>query len=201
LTIIGPSGCGKTTLLRIIAGLERPDRGRISIDSGEKTTPIIPIVWQEHRLLPWRTAIKNVCLGLEIARLPKEDIIRRAERYLNLVGLKEYTSFYPAQLSYGMQQRVALARALAVEPRILLLDEPFSSADHRTKTSLMAKLEELRKLLRLPMIYVSHNIEDALLFSTKIVVLTKKPARIKKIYSSSDVKKTTRLDIQALIET
>jgi NitT/TauT family transport system ATP-binding protein len=189
LSVLGPSGCGKTTLLKIIAGLERPDKGRVIFYSKNKNGNIkTPIVWQEHRLFPWRTVAQNIQLGLELTRVRKKEAKRIAKEYISMMGLKDFEKYYPSQLSGGMAQRVAIARAMAVNPNILLMDEPFASVDYQTKLILFEELKELKKKTQKTIVYVTHDIRDAVLFSDRIVILSALPARVKEIISVEAVK-------------
>jgi NitT/TauT family transport system ATP-binding protein len=196
ISIIGPSGCGKSTLLKIIAGLEKPDNGEITF-SGIQEEIKIPIIWQDHRLLPWRTAIKNVILGLEIKNEKNSQEI--AKRYLKIVGLSGFENFYPNQLSEGMKARVAIARALAVDPDILLLDEPFASIDYQTKLILQEELEKIRDNFKIPMIYVTHDVRDIFFLSTKAIVLSARPSKVREIFNLLNFKKK-QLDIELKVK-
>lgn len=178
VVVIGPSGCGKSTLLRTIAGLVKPDNGEIVFSPRLKEIKI-PIIWQEHRLFPWRTSIENVALGLEIKKDRRSK--KTAQDYLKMVGLSGFENYYPHQLSEGMKQRVAIARALAIKPDALLLDEPFSSVDYQIKMMLQKEIREIQRDLKIPMIYVTHDIRDALSVSRQIVVLSSRPAKVKEI--------------------
>jgi len=135
---IGPSGCGKTTLLRTIAGLERPDKGQITLDGEDITIPDSTrgMVFQEYSLFPWRTVIQNITFGPQMKGIPKNKVLEVAEKYLKLVGLEQFRNSYPYELSGGMRQRVAIARALANEPKVLLMDEPFGALDAQTRNTL-----------------------------------------------------------------
>ena len=166
--IVGESGCGKTTLLKIIAGVEKADKGEIITDSKR-----IGFVFQDDRLLPWRTALKNVTFGLEI--LGNEDL-NLGKKALELVGLRGFESYYPKQLSGGMRQRVGIARALAINPDLLLMDEPFANLDAQTRERMQ---EELLKIVRdKTVIFVTHSIEEAVYLADKLIVLSPRPARI-----------------------
>lgn len=183
VAILGPSGCGKSTLLRIIAGLERPDRGVVRFKGVPVSSPRteIAIMFQFPALLPWKTALDNVALPL-VARGVKWSQAREiAARYLALAGLSGFEEAYPRQLSGGMQYRVALARALAVEPEVLLLDEPFSMLDPLTAESLRSEVlrmwhENLSTVHTA--IIVTHNVEEAVYMASRIVMLSPRPARI-----------------------
>jgi NitT/TauT family transport system ATP-binding protein len=183
LCIIGPSGCGKTTLLRMISGLEKPDSGKIMIGDRAVTGPgrEIGYIFQEPALLPWRTVLRNVELGLEIAGLSKEEQTRKALAALELVELKDFAGFYPKEISGGMKQKVALAMALVVEPKILLMDEPFVSLDCQTRNYMQVALLHLWEKTKKTVLFVTHNVEEAVFLGDEIICLTSRPAEIGKI--------------------
>jgi len=185
LAILGPSGCGKSTLLKIISGLEKPDSGKIIFSHQNFQTPI---VWQEHRLLPWRTVKQNISLGLETNNMNKLEINKRLKKYINLIKLNGFENYYPFQLSGGMQQRVAIARAMIIEPDVLLIDESFSSIDYHTKMILFNELKKIQKITKLPIIYVTHDTRDAISFADQTIVLSANPARIKRIIDTKEIK-------------
>ncbi|WP_457742068.1 ABC transporter ATP-binding protein [Thermococcus sp.] len=176
LTLLGPSGCGKTTTLRIVAGLEKPDSGRV-LFSGRDVTEMKPyernigIVFQDYALFPHMTVFKNVAFGLEMRGLPKEEIRRKVEWALELVRLKGFENRYPEQLSGGQQQRVALARALVIEPEVLLLDEPLSNLDAKIRERLRSEIRRIQKELGITTIYVTHDQEEAMAISDRIAVM------------------------------
>ncbi|WP_440059616.1 ABC transporter ATP-binding protein [Thermogladius sp. 4427co] len=179
VSILGPSGCGKSTLLKIIAGVEKPDGG--AVEFYISNTPRIGFVFQSPTLLPWMTVRGNVMLPLIAKGVREEEARERARRALTLVGLAEFEDFYPHELSGGMKQRVNIARALAVEPDILLLDEPFSNLDPLTAESLRSEVVDLWLSNVLPIkaiIMVTHNVEEAVLMSDKVVILSPRPARV-----------------------
>ena len=177
-TLLGPSGCGKTTLLRIVAGLLEPDQGRIFFD-GDDVTGVPPhkrnvgMVFQDLALFPHMTVYDNVAYGLRVRRVPEDEVRRRVREILELVRLDpgEFASRRPGQLSGGQQQRVALARALVIEPRVLLLDEPFSHLDYKIRQELMAEFKKLQKRLGITTIYVTHDQTEAMLLSERIAVM------------------------------
>lgn len=180
LSVVGLSGCGKTTLLRIIGGLLEPDSGSIRVDGRPISGPGTDrgIVFQQPSLLPWRTALRNVQFGLELKHTAKDVSIARARQALELVGLRDYEQYYPKQLSGGMQQRVGLARALAVEPEILLMDEPFSALDAQTREGLQAELLELRATTHKTIMFVTHDLDEATYLSDRVLVLLPHPGRV-----------------------
>jgi NitT/TauT family transport system ATP-binding protein len=175
--VIGPSGCGKSTLLRILGGLIRPSGGRVVIGGSVCTSPRpdVGVVFQSFNLFPWRTVAQNVELGLEERGLGRAERRERAGRWLERVGLNGFEHFYPSQLSGGMQQRVGLARALAIEPDILLMDEPFGSLDAQTRLLLQAELMRLWALDRKTVVFVTHDVEEALFLADRVVILSPRP--------------------------
>src|SRR3970040_535905 len=180
VSIVGPSGCGKTTLLRVINGLLPPSSGQIYIDGKEQTSAgkdlVMGFVFQGASLLPWRTSMKNVVLGLEGKKnaAAAEEIARF---YLNLVGLSGFEHHYPHQLSGGMQQRVNLARALVVDPRILLMDEPFAALDAQTRTFMPLELLRIWSQTKKTVIFITHMISEAILLSDRVIVFSHRPGR------------------------
>lgn len=177
LTLLGPSGCGKTTTLRIIAGFEKPDKGRVYFDDTvvNDVPPYernIGIVFQDYALFPHMTVYDNISFGLKLRKLPKEEIRRRVSWALELVGLKGFEDRYPEQLSGGQQQRVALARALVIEPQLLLLDEPLSNLDAKIRERLRGEVKRIQKELGITTIYVTHDQEEAMAISDRIAVMS-----------------------------
>ena len=183
VVIVGPSGCGKSTLLKLIAGLVQPDTGEIRV-MGKPMAPYNPdaiTIFQNYSLLPWRTALGNVELPLEGKNWRVEDKKERrkqARMALERVGLMDWLQAYPKELSGGMQQRVALARSVVVEPKILLMDEPFGALDAPTRTEMQGMLVSLWREINNLIIFVTHDIEEALILGERIVVLSNKPAEI-----------------------
>jgi NitT/TauT family transport system ATP-binding protein len=178
--ILGSSGCGKTTLLRLIAGLDTAESGSVFLD-GEQingTDPKIGMVFQEYSLFPWRTVIDNIAFGLEMQGMPKEERYRVAERYLDLVNLEQFRDSYPSELSGGMRQRVAVARALALDPAILLMDEPFGALDAQTRNMLQKELLDIQDATKKTIIFITHSVDEAVYLSDRIIVLTPRPGRI-----------------------
>jgi NitT/TauT family transport system ATP-binding protein len=180
LAVIGPSGCGKSTVLRIIDGLETPDAGAVFVDGRPVTAPgpERAMVFQSFDLFPWRTTIDNIAFGMEVRGVPRREQRERARRYIELVGLTGFEDAYPSQLSGGMQQRVGIARALAVQPGILLMDEPFGALDVQTRDVLQDELLRIWQQERKTVIFVTHSIEEALYLADRIIVLSPRPARI-----------------------
>ena len=183
LTVVGPSGCGKTTLLRCIGGLLTPSSGQVLIDSEPVRSPRegVAIVFQHFGLLPWKTVFGNVAFGLKIAGASRQLIAERLGHYIRLVGLGGFENHYPYQLSGGMQQRVGLARALAIDPEVLLLDEPFASVDAQTREVLQEELLHLHDRERKTMIFITHSIDEAIILGDRVAVMASRPGRIKEI--------------------
>jgi NitT/TauT family transport system ATP-binding protein len=186
VSIIGESGCGKTTLLRIIQGLVHLDSGAILVDGVQVTKPGRDrgFVFQHASLLPWRTARKNVEFGLELQGVAAAERTRRAEKLLELVGLAEAAEQYPHQLSGGMQQRIGLARALAIDPAILLMDEPFSALDAQTREVLQKELVRIHDETAKTTLFVTHDLDEAIYLSDRVVVMAAGPGRVKEIIDS-----------------
>ena len=183
LCVVGPSGCGKTTLLRCIGGLLAPSSGQVLIDGLAVDCPRegVAIVFQHFGLLPWKSVMDNVAFGLRIAGAPREVITERLDHYIQLVGLAGFETHYPYQLSGGMQQRVGLARALAIDPEILLMDEPFASVDAQTREVLQEELLQLHERERKTMIFITHSIDEAIILGDRVAVMASRPGRIKEI--------------------
>jgi NitT/TauT family transport system ATP-binding protein len=182
--ILGSSGCGKTTLLRLIAGLDEAREGSIVLD-GEKMTgpsPKVGFVFQEYSLFPWRNVIDNIAFGLEMKGIPKEERYRIAERYLDLVNLSQFKTSYPSELSGGMRQRIAVARALALEPVLLLMDEPFGALDAQTRNMLQKELLDIWDKTKKTIIFITHSVDEAVFLADRIIVLTPRPGRICQIF-------------------
>lgn len=183
VVIVGESGSGKTTLLRIIAGLEKADRGSVAVASKfvDSVGTERGMVFQEPRLLPWLSVRKNVSIGLELRKVPQVEIDRKVDAFLHLVGLAGFASAYPAQLSGGMAQRVGIARALAINPEILLLDEPLGALDAMTKIRMQRELERIWQEQAVTMVMVTHDIEEAVYLADRIVVMSKEDRGIREV--------------------
>jgi NitT/TauT family transport system ATP-binding protein len=185
VSLIGPTGCGKTTLLRIMDGIIKPDSGQIRINGPAVQDPghsACAMVFQNFNLFPWRNVLRNVEFGLEAKGVPKEEREKIAQHYVELVGLKGYEKYHPHQLSGGMQQRVGLARAIAVNPEVVLLDEPFSAIDILLRESLQVEVLKILIKSKKSAIFVTHDAEEALFVSDRIISLATKPGRVKTTY-------------------
>jgi NitT/TauT family transport system ATP-binding protein len=180
VTIVGPSGCGKSSLLMAVAGLVKPASGRVLVNGQPVTGPgrDRAMVFQDFALMPWRTVLDNVRFGLELQGWTGEDITARARRYVDLVGLTGFEHYHPHQLSGGMKQRVGIARALAVDPEILLLDEPFGALDAQTRDQMGTELLAIWERSRKTALFVTHGIDEAILLGDRVVVMASKPGRI-----------------------
>ncbi|HWM80826.1 MAG TPA: ABC transporter ATP-binding protein [Pseudolabrys sp.] len=183
VAIVGPSGCGKTTLLRCINGLLTYDTGEIWADNQRVDGPIqgMAMVFQHFGLFPWKTVFDNVAYGLRMDGVPKAEIARRVPEFIRLVGLTGFEKAYPYQMSGGMQQRCGLARALAVEPSVLLMDEPFAAVDAQTREILQFELLRIWEDRPTAMIFVTHSIEEAVLLGHRVIVLKGRPSGIHEI--------------------
>jgi NitT/TauT family transport system ATP-binding protein len=181
--LVGSSGCGKSTMLRILAGLDKADSGNVLFQGQPitKPTPKIAMVFQLFGLLPWKTALENVEVPLEVLGVPKESRMHEAQEYLQMVGLEGFENTYPHDLSGGMKQRVGIARALALKPEVLLMDEPFSSLDELTAKTLRDLVLNIWRNPMLPtntFIMVSHNIEEAVFMADRVIVMTPRPGKV-----------------------
>jgi ABC-type nitrate/sulfonate/bicarbonate transport system ATPase subunit len=183
LSIIGPSGCGKTTLLRIMANLIEPDRGEVRIEGRTVTKPgpERAMVFQQFGLFPWKTVLDNVKFPLKVRRMPDSEATERARAQLQRVGLEKFEASHPHQLSGGMQQRVGLARALVAEPDILLMDEPFGAIDAQTREAMQEELMKLVAGTGKTVVFVTHDLDEAVLLSDRVVVLARRPGRVQRI--------------------
>lgn len=183
LSIIGPSGCGKTTLLHVIAGLEKPTAGEILIDGAKSNgaSSHCGIVFQDYALFPWRTVRENIEFGPKVCGVPKARRREISEKYIELVGLRGFEEHYPNEISGGMKQRVAIARVLANDPDILLMDEPFAAVDALRREILQQEVLRLWHQTKKTVLFVTHNIDEAIFLADRVVVLAARPARVKDV--------------------
>ena len=181
VSLVGASGCGKTTLLRIIDGLIEPTSGEVLLDGRRigRPGPDRGFVFQSDCLLPWRSVLDNIIFGMELQRIPKSESRSRAQQLIKLVGLAGFEGHFPLELSGGMKQRVNLARALAVNPQILLMDEPFAALDAQTREVMQAELLRIWAEAQKTVVFVTHQIDEAVYLSDRVVVLRARPGRVK----------------------
>lgn len=184
LTVVGPSGCGKSTVLDLVAGLAKPSSGRLTIDGKPITGPGLDrsVVFQQYTLLPWRTAAANIEFALEAkGGMSKKQRAERARDYLDLVGLSEFASRYPHELSGGMKQRVAIARSLSYEPEVLLMDEPFGALDAQTRERLQEELLGIWRRTGVTVVFITHDIDEAVFLGQRVAVMSARPGRIEEV--------------------
>ncbi len=181
--VVGPSGCGKSTLLNIIAGLERPTSGRVCVKGKEVINPGSErgVIFQQYALFPWLTVKKNVKFGLKLRGVKEPELSAIADKYIRLVGLEEFGDSYPKELSGGMKQRVAIARAYAVNPEILLMDEPCGALDAHTRTQLQTELLETWEKEKKTCFFITHDVEEAIILAQRVVIMSARPGRVKEI--------------------
>ena len=181
--VVGPSGCGKSTLLNIIAGLERPTSGRVCVKGKEVVNPGSErgVIFQQYALFPWLTVKKNVKFGLKLRGVKEPELSEIADKYIRLVGLEEFGDSYPKELSGGMKQRVAIAKAYAVNPEILLMDEPFGALDAQTRTQLQTELLETWEKEKKTCFFITHDVEEAIILAQRVVIMSARPGRVKEI--------------------
>lgn len=181
--VVGPSGCGKSTLLNIIAGLERPTSGRVCVKGKEVVNPGSErgVIFQQYALFPWLTVKKNVKFGLKLRGVKEPELSVIADKYIRLVDLEEFGDSYPKELSGGMKQRVAIARAYAVNPEILLMDEPFGALDAQTRTQLQTELLETWEKEKKTCFFITHDVEEAIILAQRVVIMSARPGRVKEI--------------------
>ena len=184
VTILGPSGCGKTTLLNIVAGMEPFDGGLVTVNGARVSSPGVGtvIIFQEDALFPWLTVEENVAFGLRNMRVGKEERIRIAREYIEMVQLGQFSHSYMHQLSGGMKQRVAIARGLAMNPQILLMDEPFGALDYRTREILQEQIQQIHERSRKTILFVNHDVREAVSLGDRVILMSRRPTRIKRQY-------------------
>lgn len=183
ICLLGPSGCGKSTLLNLIAGFDSPSIGEVLIDDKlvKEPSPNYVTIFQNYGLLPWRSVKKNIELGLEAKNISQEERSKIAEKYIDIVGLSKFSKHHPGELSGGMQQRVAIARALAVDPEILFMDEPFGALDAMTRMTMQDEISTIWEQKKKTIIFVTHDIEEAVFLADRIIIMTPGPGKIKSI--------------------
>lgn len=183
-TVVGPSGCGKTTLLRLAAGMVRASGGRVLHDGNivDQLNTNVGYVTQDSNLFPWLTTLQNVEFPLIVRGVPKKERLERAHRWLKLVGLTGFENHYPSQLSGGMQKRVSIVRTLIYEPDVVLFDEPFGALDAQTRMTLHHELLELWKQKQSTLLFITHDLVEAITLSDQIIIMTRRPGRVKHIY-------------------
>ena len=178
ITLVGTTGCGKTTLLNLIAGLETPDDGQLYLGEDLRLGDNVTYVFQHYTLFPWRSTLSNVCFGLQMRGIRRKKRKNEAMQLLSKVGLEGFENTYPYELSGGMRQRAAIAQALAIKPKLLLMDEPFGALDDSTRRELQQMLTELWQENRTTILFVTHNIDEAVLLGDKVLVFSERPGRI-----------------------
>ncbi len=183
--IVGPSGCGKSTFLRIVAGLDTPDEGEVLFDGKQVSTtgPERIMVFQEGALFPWLRVIDNVEFGLKMAGIPKDERALISNRYLDMMQLTKFADSFTYQLSTGMKQRVAIARALVMDPDVLLMDEPFASLDEQTRNLLLIEMQLIWKKTKKTILFVTHNVAEAVMLGSKVAVFSNRPSSVKKEFA------------------
>jgi NitT/TauT family transport system ATP-binding protein len=198
VSLVGPSGCGKTTLLMISAGLEHHSAGKVKFKDSEVTDPRreIGMVFQKPVLLPWRTVLENALLPVEVLKLDKKKYQARAKELLEMVGLGEFENKYPSELSGGMQQRNAITRALVYDPAVLMMDEPFGALDAMTRDRMAFELQKIWQISQKTIVFVTHSIQEAVLLSDRVVIMTPRPGRIEEIIKI-DLPRPRTLEIAA----
>jgi NitT/TauT family transport system ATP-binding protein len=199
MCVVGPSGCGKTTLLRLIDGLIEPDRGEILIDGKDAPTPgpHMAFVFQSFRLLPWRTVAENIEFPLRIQNVPGDERAIRIDKYVRLVGLQGFQHSYPHELSGGMQQRVGLARALALEPQILLMDEPFAALDAQTREVMQIELSRIWEQIGIAVVFVTHSLDEALFLGDTVVLMGARPGSVEEVLNVGLARPRWEYDVRA----
>ncbi|HEV7477921.1 MAG TPA: ABC transporter ATP-binding protein [Burkholderiales bacterium] len=202
VTVIGPSGCGKSTFLHIVGGFIPPESGSIRVYGKEVSGPGPDrgMMFQEFSLFPWRSVAGNIAWGLEAQGFDKDRINEIVDRQLAMIGLTDFRNHYPAELSGGMKQRVALARVLAFDPKVLLMDEPFGALDAQTREALQEDFILISKKLQTTVVFVTHSIDEALVLSDRIIVLSSRPGRIKKTIVPPFAKSRAATDLRSLPE-
>lgn len=202
VAIVGPSGCGKTTCLRLVAGLEFPSSGRVSV--AEKTVvqpgPERAVVFQQFALFPWKTVYQNIEFGLRAKGLDQAQRKEIITRYIKLMNLVGYENSYPHQLSGGMQQRVAIARAYALDPDVLLMDEPFGALDAQTRVVMQEELVKLARVNPRTVLFITHSVEESVYLADRVVIMTSRPGKIKEIIDVKTIRQAENWERYTKIE-
>jgi len=201
MTLVGPSGCGKSTVLDLVAGLARPASGSVELDGRRISGPGLDrgVVFQQYTLLPWRTAVGNVEFALEAAGVKRAERKERARHYLDLVGLSDFAGRYPHELSGGMKQRVAIARSLSYEPEVLLMDEPYGALDAQTRERLQEELLGIWRRTGTTILFITHDIEEAVYLGQRVAVMSARPGRIREIVDV-DLDRSGGVDVRSTPE-
>ena len=202
VAIVGPSGCGKTTCLRMAAGLEHPSGGQVSVDSERVTAPgpDRAVVFQQFALFPWKTVWENIEFGLRSLEVDAAERRRRIGQYVELMGLAGYEQAFPHQLSGGMQQRVAIARAYVLDPKVLLMDEPFGALDAQTRVVMQEELVRLARRNPRTVLFITHAVEEAVYLADRVVVMSRRPGTIRTVIDVKSVREAEGWDRLARIE-
>jgi NitT/TauT family transport system ATP-binding protein len=202
VVIVGPSGCGKTTCLRMAAGLEFPSSGsvRVAGEVVQRPGPERAVVFQQFALFPWKSVHENIDFGLRAKGLPGEERARIVDHYIGLMNLRGYESAYPHQLSGGMQQRVAIARAYALDPSVLLMDEPFGALDAQTRVVMQEELVRLARKNPRTVLFITHSVEEAVYLADRVVIMTSRPGRVKEIIDVKKIREQEAWDRHPTIE-
>ncbi len=183
IAVVGPSGCGKSTILNILAGLDTATSGSIYVDGKPISgpSPERGVVFQQYALFPWLTVRKNVEFGLRLKHLTRKEVAETADHYIEMVGLKDFRNSFPKELSGGMKQRVAIARAYAMQPKLLLMDEPFGALDAQTRTQLQSELLKTWEEERKTCFFITHDVDEAVILAQRVIIMSARPGRIKNI--------------------
>ena len=202
VAIVGPSGCGKTTCLRMVAGFDTPSAGKVTVAGAQVRGPAPEraVVFQQFALFPWKSVAENIAFGLRNKGVPAAEQRERISHYVNLMGLQGYETAYPHQLSGGMQQRVAIARAYALDPAVLLMDEPFGALDAQTRVVMQEELVRLARVNPRTVLFITHGVEEAIYLADRVAVMTKRPGRIKEIIDVRSVRAAEKWESHPRIE-
>ncbi|MCW5256598.1 ABC transporter ATP-binding protein [Verminephrobacter aporrectodeae subsp. tuberculatae] len=202
VAIVGPSGCGKTTCMRMAAGLEQPSAGNVRVDREviTKPGPDRAVVFQQFALFPWKTVWENIEFGLHSLRVPAKECTQRIEQYIALMGLSGYEKAFPHQLSGGMQQRVAIARAYVLDPKVLLMDEPFGALDAQTRVAMQEELVRLARRHPRTVLFITHAVDEAVYLADRVVVMSRRPGTVREIIDVKSIREAEQWDALPCIE-